>query len=434
MMIRLLSPQNGKRRKGSRRAPDVHAGSAKALGKSEPYTHSTVKPAVSSLDFDSVIVGGGLVGLSLARALAGSGLRLAVVDGSRPAVRAADSWDARVYAVSPGSEAFLRDLSAWPDCTERLAPVTQMRVFGDRDGSVLTFSAYEAHVARLATIVESATLLNALHGALQRQPDLTLFSPARCVAVQWSRDEAVLRLDSGETLRARLLVAADGADSWLRGQAGIPVEETRYGQTALVANFSIERAHRGSAFQWFRTDGVLALLPLPGDRASLVWSAQQELADRLSSLDGADLAAEVSAAARGVLGRLSVITPPVAFPLRLTRVHRLVAPRLALVGDAAHNLHPLAGQGLNLGFQDARQLASVLVARARQQDPGSLPLLRRYERARREDILAMTAATHGLQRLFNNSLAPLAWLRNQGLDLTDRLAPIKSLLVRHALG
>jgi len=389
---------------------------------------------VHSLDFDCVIVGGGLVGLSLARALASSGLTLALVDGSRPPAPVADGWDARVYAISPASEAFLRTLGAWPEHTERLAPVTQMRVFGDRAGSDLTFSAYETQVARLATIVESSALVAALHRVLQGQPDLALFSPVRCGSVDWGSDQAELQLDSGETLRAKLLVAADGADSWLRTQAGVQIEETGYGQTAVVANFSIELPHRDTAFQWFRTDGVLALLPLPGARASMVWSAQQDLADRLLSLDAAALAAEVSAAARDVLGRLSVIASASAFPLRLIRVSRLVAPRLALVGDAAHNFHPLAGQGVNLGFKDARELAAVLRARGQQQDVGSIPLLRRYERARREDILAMTAATHGLQRLFNNSVAPLAWLRNLGLDLTDRLAPIKALLVKHALG
>jgi 2-polyprenylphenol 6-hydroxylase len=389
---------------------------------------------VHSLDFDSIIVGGGLVGLSLARALAGSGLTLALVDGSRPPAPVADGWDARVYAISPASEAFLRTLGAWPEHTERLAPITQMRVFGDRAGSDLTFSAYETQVARLATIVESSALAAALHRVLQGQPDLALFGPARCASVDWGSDQAELRLDSGETLRAKLLVAADGADSWLRAQAGVQIEETGYGQTAVVANFSIERPHRDTAFQWFRTDGVLALLPLPGARASMVWSAQQDLADRLLSLDAAALAAEVSAASRDVLGRLTVISASSAFPLRLIRVSRLVAPRLALVGDAAHNFHPLAGQGVNLGFKDARELAAVLRARGQQQDVGSIPLLRRYERARREDILAMTAVTHGLQRLFNNSVAPLAWLRNLGLDLTDRLAPIKALLVKHALG
>lgn len=166
----------------------------------------------------------------------------------------------------------------------------------------------------------------------------------------------------------------------------------------------------------------------------MVWSAEHALAERLLHLPASELCAEVEAASAGVLGALSLITPAAGFPLRLIRVERLVAPRLALVGDAAHNLHPLAGQGVNLGFQDARELAAVLATRGPELDPGSFALLRRYERARREDILAMTAVTHGLQRLFNNSIAPLGWLRNRGLELSDRLAPLKRLLVSHALG
>jgi ubiquinone biosynthesis UbiH/UbiF/VisC/COQ6 family hydroxylase len=389
---------------------------------------------VHSLDFDSVIVGGGLVGLSLARALAGSGLTLGVVDGSRPAAPTADGWDARVYAISPASEAFLRTLGAWPEHTERLAPVTKMRVFGDRAGSDLTFSAYEAHVARLATIIESSVLVAALHSVLQDQPGLALFSPARCAAVEWGSDQAELRLDSGETLRARLLVAADGADSWLRGQAGVQTAETRYDQTAVVANFSIERPHRDTAFQWFRTDGVLALLPLPGDRASLVWSAQQDLADRLLSLDAADLAAEVSAASRDALGRLTIISPASAFPLRLIRVSRLVAPRLALVGDAAHNFHPLAGQGVNLGFQDARELAAVLCARGQQQDVGSYPLLRRYERWRRSENLLAAGALDALERLFSNADPFTRGLRAAGLSAVGKAPFLKRRLAQRALG
>ena len=389
---------------------------------------------MSSREFDVVIVGGGLVGLSLARALAGSGLRLAVVERTDLRAEAPDGWDARVYAISPASEALLRGLNAWPMQTDRLTPVTQMRVFGDYGGSELTFSAYEAHVAHLATIIESATLATALHEALRGQSDFTFVNPARCTKVVWNSERAVLELDNGDALAAKLLVAADGADSWLRTEAGLAAEESSYGQTGVVANFSTAQPHRGTAFQWFRADGVLALLPLPGDRVSMVWSAQQALADRLLALDAAELCTEVASASKNAVGALALITPAVGFPLRLVRVPRLVAPRLALVGDAAHNLHPLAGQGVNLGFQDARELASVLLARGPQPDVGALSLLRRYERARREDILTMTAATHGLQRLFNNSVAPLAWLRNLGLDLTNRLTPIKTLLVKHALG
>jgi 2-octaprenylphenol hydroxylase len=389
---------------------------------------------MSSREFDVIIVGGGLVGLSLASALSGSGLRLAVVDRGAPPAVPTQGWDVRVYAISPASETFLRRLNAWPAQTDRLEPVTQMRVFGDRGGSELVFSAYEAHVARLATIVESSALMTALHAALQGRSDVALRSSTRCTKVEWTGHRAVLELEGGEELAAKLLVAADGADSWLRTEAGIAAEQSSYGQTAVVANFSTAQPHRGTAFQWFRSDGVLALLPLPGDRVSMVWSAQQALADRLLSLDAAELCAEVAGASKNAVGALDVITPAVGFPLRLIRVPRLVAPRVALVGDAAHNLHPLAGQGVNLGFQDARELASVLLARGPQPDVGALSLLRRYERARRENILAMTAATHGLQRLFNNSVAPLAWLRNLGLDLTNRLTPIKTLLVKHALG
>ena len=387
-----------------------------------------------SLDFDLVIVGAGLVGLCLARALADSGLKLALIERSSPIKAGIGDWDARVYAISPASERLLQDLGAWPVAGERMASVTRMRVFGDRPGSELCFSAYEAHVARLATIVEGSLLTAGLRDAVNGQPNLTVFSPALCAAAYWGSSHAILRLESGDELSAKLLVAADGADSWLRGQAGVVAFESAYGQTAVVANFSTGEPHCETAFQWFRRDGVLALLPLPGNRASMVWSAQQDLAQRLLELGPAQLCAEVEAASCSLLGKLEVITPPVGFPLRLIRIRELVSPRLALVGDAAHNLHPLAGQGVNLGFEDARELASVLAARNQEGDAGSRALLRRYERARKEDILAMTAATHGLQRLFNNSVAPLVWLRNLGLNLTDRLLPLKALLVSRALG
>ena len=390
---------------------------------------------MDSSEFDLTIVGGGLVGLSLARALARSGLRLALVERSHLSVGTeTEAWDARIYAISPASESFLRELGGWPAAAHRLTPVTQMRIYGDQPGSELAFSAYDAHVPRLATIVENAALTAGLLGTLRGQPDLTLFSPARCAEVVWEADHATLQLDGGATLRSRLLVAADGADSWLRGRARLAARETEYGQTAVVANFATAQPHRGVAFQWFKPDGVLALLPLPGNRASMVWSVRKEVADDLLTFAPDALCVAVEAACGGALGRLTLITAPAGFALRLIRVPRLIGPRLALVGDAAHNLHPLAGQGVNLGFQDARELSAVLAARGHETDGGSRALLRRYERARREDIVAMTAVTHGLQRLFNNSAAPLTWLRNLGLNLTDHVLPLKALLVKHALG
>jgi len=388
-----------------------------------------------SPDLDVAIVGGGLVGLSLACALDGGGLRVALVDRGAPPASLLDppvDWDVRVYAISPGSEAFLAGCGAWPDAA-RMAPVDAMRVYGDAGGSRLTFDAHEARVAHLAQIVENRVLLDALWRRL-RPSAVSVLAPAQCQAVAFEQDAAVLTLEGQAPLRARLLVAADGAQSWLRTQAGMPATTTPYEHSAVVANFEVEHAHRNSAFQWFRADGVLALLPLPGGRCSMVWSAQQGVADELMAASADALAERVGEASRGALGRLRQITPPAAFPLQRVRVPSLVRARLALVGDAAHNLHPLAGQGVNLGFQDARELARVLLQRGACHDAGEVRLLRRYERARREEILAMTWVTHGLQRLFGAAGRPASWVRNRGLSVVDRAGPIKQLLVRHALG
>jgi ubiquinone biosynthesis UbiH/UbiF/VisC/COQ6 family hydroxylase len=384
-------------------------------------------------EFDVIVVGAGLVGLALARALRGAGLRLALVDrGARSAALPAqpEGWDQRVYAISPGSEAFLAGQDAWPG-SARVARVTAMQVRGDAGGHI-AFDAQEARTTHLASIVEGRVLLDALWQGLGGA-DLALVMPAQSIDLQFD-GRARLTLEDGRVLLGRLVVAADGASSWVRAQAGIPAQVSPYGQTAVVANFSCERAHAGAAFQWFRRDGVLALLPLAGNRCSLVWSAQEDLASELLTLTPQALAERVREASGNVLGELEVITPAAGFPLQLVKVDELVRHRLALVGDAAHNLHPLAGQGVNLGFQDARELADVLRGRGACTDVGEHRLLRRYERARREDIVAMTWATDGLKKLFGADSRPLSWLRNRGLTLVHGAAPLKRRLVAHALG
>src|SRR5690606_34231094 len=201
----------------------------------------------------------------------------------------------------------------------------------------------------------------------------------------------------GSELSARLVVAADGADSRVREAAGIDAARKDYGQLGVVANFSCARPHRNIARQWFMRESVLALLPLPGERVSMVWSIEEARARALMDLSPSGLAAAVSDATHEAVGRLEPLTPPAAFPLRLQRVERLVRARVALVGDAAHNIHPLAGQGVNLGFRDAGALAAVLAGRGPHQDCGDRALLRRYERARREDVVLMQGVTDGLQ-------------------------------------
>jgi len=389
---------------------------------------------VQTQEFDVVVVGGGLVGSSLVAALAGAGLRVARVDATEeaPGICQDQAWDVRVFAISPGSEHFLTSIGAWPRDVTRIAPVRAMRVSGDAGGRI-EFDARDAGAAHLASIVENRVLLAALCEQLSRQADLATF---RGVAanVTCGNDFAELSLADGTQLRARLLVGADGARSWLREQSGIAASVRPYQQSAVVANFACSLPHRDVAWQWFRADGVLALLPLPGQRCSMVWSATQEVAAELMTLDAEKLAARVAEAAGETLGAMETITAPASFPLRLVQVEALIRPRLALVGDAAHNLHPLAGQGVNVGFRDARELARVLRERGACSDVGEYRLLRRYERARREDILAMTLATDGLQRLFGHSGRPLRWMRNGGLALVNQALPLKRLLIRQAFG
>jgi ubiquinone biosynthesis UbiH/UbiF/VisC/COQ6 family hydroxylase len=381
--------------------------------------------------FDLIIVGGGLAGASLALALRDTRLRIALVE-SRPPLAPA-GWDARIYAISPANAAFLETLGAWKHLdAERMAPIRHMQVFGDAGGR-LRFSAYDTGVPELGWILESSLMACEFWESAKRQANLTLFCPATPAAIEFRHDAALLRLADGVTLSARLVVGADGRDSWTRQAAGLSAVNTAYGEKGVVANFATARAHRDTAYQWFRDDGVLAYLPLPGNRISIVWSTPDEHADELCALPPAALCERVAEAGSGVLGELELLTPAAAFPLRLMRVPQTVAPRLALVGDAAHGIHPLSGHGINLGFQDARELAGLLAASPPWQDLGDLRLLQRYQRARREETLLLQGATDALRRLFKNGQG-LRPLRNFGLNLTDGLPFIKNALARYALG
>ena len=384
------------------------------------------------MEFDVVIVGGGLVGASLAAALRDSGLALALVE-SQPLPAAETGWDSRIYAVTPGNVEFLRECAAWSEVDlRRVQAVDAMRVFGD-EGAELAFSAYEIGAPELAFILENRNLQAALWSRLLQQDNLTVLHPARCAGLELGLDAAELTLSDGRLLRAKLIVGADGRDSWVRQQAGMSAAPTPYQQHGVVANFCCEKPHRGVASQWFQPDGILAYLPLPQQQMSMVWSVSPEKAASLLALPSAELCAEVAAAGQHTLGALTLLTPPAAFPLRILRLPHLVKPRCALIGDAAHNVHPLAGQGVNLGFRDARELARVLRARGAQRDCGEIHLLRRYDRARQEDILSMLTTTDSLKKLFCNDQPLLRTVRNWGLAATNRLTPAKRLLARHAL-
>jgi ubiquinone biosynthesis UbiH/UbiF/VisC/COQ6 family hydroxylase len=385
--------------------------------------------------YDLIIVGGGLAGLALAVALRRSRLKVAVVEARMPVEPV--GWDARIYAVSPGNARFLDAIGIWQHLDRaRCQPVRKMSVFGDRGGR-LDFSAYDCGVGELAWIVESAPLQRELWETARRQGNVDLLCPAEPALLDIGAGEAVLELADRRSLSARLVVAADGADSWTRAAAGIDVDSLPYDQMGVVANFRTDQPHRATAWQWFRADGVLAWLPLPGDLVSMVWSTPTAHAQELLALAPAEFCERVAAAGNYRLGGLEPVTPPAGFPLRLMRAPNTVAPRLALIGDAAHTIHPLSGHGINLGFQDARSLAEVLAACPQHVDCGDLQWLRRHERARREEVVALQSVTHGLQRLFGAPQAqnaPLRALRNFGMNLFDRLPVIKDALARYAMG
>ncbi len=379
------------------------------------------------MQHELLVVGGGLVGASFARAARGMRVASLVHERRAPRAAAPGAFDARVYALSPGNVAFLREIGAWDTLPrERLCPVRAMRVFGDDGASCIEFDAYRAGVPELAWIVEDA----ALQEALWRGQDAVV---ADLEEIRVFEHHLAATLHDGRNLEVRLIVGADGAHSVVRQAAGITAAQSDYGQSAVVANFHCERPHENVAWQWFQGGPVLALLPLPGDQVSMVWSLPAAEAARVSALGAKALGREVTTASRGRLGALRPACAPRSYPLRRLAARRLVAPRVALAGDAGHVIHPLAGQGLNLGLQDARALAAVLAAREPGRDPGDERLLRRYERSRAEPILGMDAVVDGLFALFAGS-HPFAFrLRNAGLNLVDRLAVLKNVLMRQAM-
>lgn len=381
--------------------------------------------------YHAVVVGGGLVGTACALALEKTGLQVALIE-SQNAAEPAPDWDTRIYAISPGSQQMLERLGAWqPIDAERLQAVYRMAVHGDKTGAI-TLDAYDAGVERLATILESGRLQWALWQQARQAVNLDIISPARIGSLELRQPRTRLVLEDGRELEAELVIGADGRDSWVRSQAGIrPVIES-YGQLGVVANFAVEKAHQGAAYQWFREDGVLAWLPLPGRRMSMVWSTREEHGRELLALDAGRLCEKVAAAGGDRLGKLSLLTPAAGFPLRLMKLPEIIRPGLVLVGDAAHGVHPLAGQGVNLGFGDVESLAATLRERGRA-DCSDLRILARHARARAEPVLRMQAVTDNLHHLFSSQGKLSGTLRNAGMSLLDHLPFAKSALVREAL-
>ena len=391
---------------------------------------------------DLIIVGAGMVGSALALALEHSGLEILVVDGGPLSVRpfAADgAFEPRVSALSAASQRILERLGVWDGIVaRRVSPYRDMRVWdGSGTGSV-HFSAASVHAEVLGHIVENRVVQDALLDRLH-DSQIGLLGSARLEQLRRSGDGWLLTLADGRELRAPLLVAADGANSAVRRLAGCATREWDYLHHAIVTSVRCERAHQATAWQRFTDDGPLAFLPLArqGDEhwCSIVWSTVPAEAERLMALDDEAFRHELGKAFEWRLGQVTAVDPRICIPLRQRHAKRYVESGLALIGDAAHSIHPLAGQGVNLGFLDAAVLAEVLLhALQRGEQPNDVRVLSRYERRRMPHNLAMMAAMEGFERLFQADPLPLRLLRNSGLNWVDELPDAKALFVRRALG
>ncbi|MCQ4239580.1 2-octaprenyl-3-methyl-6-methoxy-1,4-benzoquinol hydroxylase [Stutzerimonas stutzeri] len=392
---------------------------------------------------DLIIVGAGMVGSTLALALEGSGLDILVLDASP--LEAADfdpqgGFEPRVSALSAASQRIFERLGAWPGMSaRRVSPYTDMHVWDGSGTGQIHFSAETVHAEVLGHIVENRVVQDALLETMQRRGGQRLLGAARLERLERTPQGWQLTLDDGRQLNAPLLVAADGANSAVRRLAGCETREWDYLHQAIVTSVRCSEPHQRTAWQRFTDDGPLAFLPLErdGDQhwCSIVWSVTELEARCLMALDDAAFRAALGRAFEQRMGEVEEVDPRLCIPLRQRHAKRYVQPGLALIGDAAHTIHPLAGQGVNLGLLDAAVLAEVIEsAMARGERPEDVRVLSRFERRRMPHNLAMMAAMEGFERLFQADPLPLRWLRNTGLKAVQALPEAKALFVRQALG
>ena len=404
-----------------------------------------------NLRFDITIIGAGIAGSALAGVLSGHGLSIALVEG-QPLAGAAtameseaestvSSFDARVSALTPNSQSLLSSIGAWDGiAAQRVCPYRHMTVW-DADGTgVIEFDCADVSVPELGHIVENRVIVNALLDRVCNAKDITVFNPARLAACSVLESGGCqVELEDGRSFLTRLLVAADGALSKVRTILEFETREWDYGHRAIVATVQVEHSHQATAWQRFLPTGPLAFLPLPKvdglHYCSIVWSLEEGLVDDLLALDEADFCAQLELAIESRLGKIEACSRRFAFPLRQRHAVDYVRAGVALMGDAAHTIHPLAGQGINLGLQDVSVLAQeVLGACAQGIDPGELAVLKRYQRRRKGENLAMMVAMDGFKALFAQRALPIRWLRNAGMRGVDRVSPVKQQLMRHAMG
>jgi 2-octaprenyl-6-methoxyphenol hydroxylase len=387
-------------------------------------------------DAELLIAGGGLNGLALGIACAGAGLDTILVDRQNLDATVAETFDGRASAIAYGSKLVLEAIGIWPGIAAEAEPIREIRVADDDSPLFLHYDHRDlGEDIPLGYIVENRVLRRTLLARARELPALTLTYPRAVASVEADATGARAMLGDGTTRRIRLVAAADGKGSPLRRAAHIKAVEWAYPQIGIVTTVRHQRPHAGIAIEHFLPAGPFAILPMTDRRSSLVWTEAASLAPRLVALPASEFAAELRARFGDFLGDVEPIGPRFTYPLSLMQAETYIAPRLALIGEAAHVIHPIAGQGLNVGIRDVAALAEAIVdARRLGLDIGGDSVLERYQRWRRLDAIMLAGVTDGLNRLFSNTVQPLKWARDLGLAAVNRMPPVKRLLMRHAMG
>jgi len=388
-----------------------------------------------SLQTDVIILGGGLNGASMALALAHGGITSVVIDYADPKTILTANYDGRTCAIAAASKSVLEVIGAWENMADGAEPILDIRIADGQSPLFLHYDHHDVGDEPLGYIVENLVTRSALYRAIEKNDLIKMIAPTKVETIERDQDAMTITLSDGQVVRAPLAIGAEGRKSMLREWAGIKTYNWSYKQSAVVCTVKHKEPHNGLAVEHFLPAGPFAILPMTDNRCSIVWTEGTDQANYLVNLDDQTFLDELHRRFDGYLGDLEVIGPRFCYPLGLQHAYHYTQDRLALIGDAAHGMHPIAGQGLNMGIRDVAVLAEILVnARRLGRDIGSADVLAEYEQWRRFDNTVMLAVTDVTTRLFSNDIAPIRWARDMGLAIVEKIPPLKKTFMSHAMG